>query len=244
MTTKGDFVQVSFSACGDGHGNTAFGSFRMTIEDTTGAEFVADARSITTSERFGLSFAFHDFATVDPHGAWTGVDGGLDVSFVATVDSFDPVAGGTGSLEFTVSGANLVSASGPRIGAFSQAARLTALPGDATFHEQGRERYTGMGTPSATRTESQWDLDAEACTLEFLGCLGIRTEPTFAKHESPPHPYPYAGAIAVVDKDGDFIQVTAGDEDLGTATLSWDIDGVSSSVSTTWACLNDPAACP
>jgi hypothetical protein len=230
--TPGDFVQVSFSGCKDAQGDTAWGSFRMTINEATANEFVTEARSITTSEAFGLSLVFHDYSMFTASGPWVGMDGGLDVSFVATVDT---VAGGTGSLEFTVSGAELVSASGPAAGVVTGGTRLTALAnGDGKFHEQGRELYSGIGTANAEKAESQWDLDAKVCTLQFMGCLNILTDPTFAKRELPAHPYPYAGALTVYDHDGDYIKVTAVNEDTGEARLDWSIDGATGTATTTW----------
>ncbi|HEX9243070.1 MAG TPA: hypothetical protein VF875_11570 [Anaeromyxobacter sp.] len=238
VTTVGDYIQISFSACNDGYGSVAFGSVKMTIEETTGAEFVADATSITSDTAFGLSLVFHDFAATNPDGSWSGVDGDLEVAFLATVEG----VGQGGTMQFQVSGASLVAAGGPSIGAISEATRLTALPGDLTFHELGRELYTGMGTFDATRTESQWDVDAKVCSLAFAGCLDILTDPTFAKHEL--HPYPYVGAIEVSDGAGHYIKVTAVDEDTGAATLAWDVDGTPSTVSTTWGCLDGTAICP
>jgi hypothetical protein len=242
QTSANDFVQVSFVACEDADGNRGFGSFRMTILETNGDDFVADVKSITTSERFGLRFAFSDFATVDPAGAWTGVDGALDVSFVATVDSFDPVAGGTGSLEFAISGARLVSASGPSIGRVSQATALLPVGADPTFHELGRELYTGMGRSSPARTESQFDLDARVCTLERGGCVNFLTAPIFQKLESDLHPY--VGALEVFDDHlpKHFVKVTA--LSATDVEVQWDFGDQTGLVDTTWSCLDGTATCP
>jgi len=238
QSTAGDYVAASFSSCTDVDGNVQYGSFRMTIAQTTGDEFVADAASITKNEDFGLALVFHDFASKAVDGPWSGVDGNLDISFVATVES----VGGAGSLEFQISGASLVGASGPALGKVTQAFKLAPLLGQPSFHELGRELYTGMGTGAAAVAEDQWDLDAHACSLEFLGCLNVLTDPTFAKHASAG--YPYAGALEVYDAAGDYVRVTAVDETTGAATLDWSIDGVSSTVQTTWGCLDGTASCP
>jgi hypothetical protein len=240
QTSANDYVQVSFVACEDADGNRGFGSFRMTILETSGDDFVADAKSITTSERFGLRFAFNDFATVDPSGAWTGVDGALDVTFVATVDSFDPIAGGTGSLEFEISGARLVSANGPSIGRVSQATALLPVGADPTFHELGRELYTGMGRASAARTGSQFDLDARVCTLEMGGCLNFLTDPTFEQLASELHPH--VGALEISDDHLHFVKVTA--LSATAVEVQWDFGDQTGLVDTTWTCLDDNSTCP
>jgi hypothetical protein len=232
QSTAGDYVALSFQACSDGQGGVQYGSFKMTIAETTGDAFVADATSIAKNEAFGLALVFHDFASRSQDGSWSGVDGNLDISFVATVDT---VVGGTGSLEYQISGASLVSASGPAVGTVTKASKLEA------FQELERELYSGIGTPSATVTEGQWSLDAHACSLEFMGCLDLLTDPTFAQHASAT--YPYAGALKVSDALGDFVRVTAVDES-GDVTLDWDILGVTSTVDTTWGCLDGTATCP
>ncbi len=237
-STAGDYVAIWFSACADDLGDVQYGSVRMTIAQTTGDEFVADATSITANEAFGLALVFHDFASKSADGSWSGVDGNLDIDFVATVES----VGGAGSLEFQVSGASLVGASGPAVGTVTQAFKLAPLLGQPSFHELGRVLYSGMGTASATVTEDQWDLDAHACSLEFRGCLNVLTDPTFGKHASAA--YPYAGALELYDAAGDYVRVTAVDETTGAATVDWDIDGVTSTVQTSWGCLNGTASCP
>jgi hypothetical protein len=236
-TSPGDYVQVAFASCDDGAGKVAHGSFRLTIDATPGDDFVADATSITKDATFGLTLAFHDFWSSDAGGAWSGLDGSLSVQFAASVSAQ--------TLTYQVSGTSIEGASGIG-GVTAEAFRIAALPvaagGDGTsFHDLGREVYSGMGTASAAVTETQWDLDARVCTLEFRGCLNLLTSPTFAEHDGAA--YPYTGALTVSDDAGDFVKVAATSED-GSATLSWSLDGGSGSLATCWPYLAHGTSCP
>jgi len=239
MVTAGDYVQIAFANCADGTGSVAHGSFRLTFDTTVYDDFVVDATSITKDSTFALTLAFNNFWSSEADGSWSGINGSLQLSFAASLTNQ--------TFTYQMSGPSIEGASGvgtKTLEGFRIAALPVAAGGDGqSFHDLGREVYAGMGTASAALTESQWDLDARVCSLEFKGCLNILTNPTFAEHADAL--YPYTGALTVSDDLNDWVKVAASTE-AGDATLSWSLPGSTGTLATTWDCLASPSTpgCP
>lgn len=220
VTTAGDWVEVSYAGCtvtGDLGGSAVTnGSFRLTIDQTTGDDFVATPSSITTDRAFGLTIAFDNLVTVLPEdGLWAGTDGDLGVSFVATVAD--------GTITYGISGTEFVQAAG-MAGQVMAGLRLAPLQGQARYHDTAVETFTSLGTVNATHVSSSWDLDARLCTTEMGGCANIQTNPVFLIVD--PNPYPNAGgALTVSDDGGRWVKVTAMDPSTGACRITWSFDG-------------------
>lgn len=218
ITTAGDYVEVSLAGCTEGdQGGTIVmnGSFRLTIDQTTGDEFVTTPSSITDTA-FGLTIAFNNLVTILPQdGVWSGVDGDIGVSLVASVAA--------GTITYGISGTEFVQAVG--MGNQVMAGfRLAPLAGQPKYHDTAVETYTALGTASATHVSASWDLDARLCTTEMGGCANIETNPVFVVTD--PNLYPDAGgALTVSDDAGHWVKATAMNASTGACRITWSFDG-------------------
>lgn len=227
-TQAGDYVEVAFAACNERSAVTD-GSFRVTIDTTSGADLVADVTSITTSESFGLSLAFANYFVTFADGSWSGMNGDMTIAFAA-----DTAAG---TVTYGVSGTSFEEAAYD--GAVTSGLRIGARSGQTGYHDTAVEVYSGMGTPSAHVTEHRWSMDARVCSTEINGCLSLSTNPQFSQLVQ--YAYPSSGALTVSDDAGDWIKVEAVSATTGACTLSWSIDGATGSQSTTWSALEAAA---
>lgn len=219
VTTAGDYAQVAFAGCKPSvePGSPVMnGSFRLTIDQTAGDDFVMAPSSITTDRAFGLTIAFNNYVTVFPQDDfWFGIDGDIGVSFAASVAN--------GTITYGISGTELVQAAGMG-GQVMAGVRLAPLAGQAKYHDTAVETYTGLGTANATHVSASWDLDARLCTTEMGGCANIETNPIFVVTD--PNQYPNAGgALTVSDDAGHWVKVTATDPSTGTCRITWSFDG-------------------
>ena len=230
-TQAGDWVQITYDACKDANGNTGYGSIRIDILRTDGADFMSGPDLMTAGIDYSARLTIDDFATVDATGYLSGVDGDATLS-LRTV-------GGTDLVE-TMTGSHIASVEGSA-GKITAAFLLTG-PGGSGGYSMGASEYYGNGFYSSA-TEADSDFDGRMCSTEIGGCIDVVTNPAFSQrtYES----YPYTGTIKISDGRGAFVQLAA-TSGTGSVDVTYDLDGTGGNppvgpISTTWPCLETEA---
>jgi hypothetical protein len=237
VTTAGDYTQISFEQCTDDFGTVSWGSVRVEITATTGADFLADPTVMAHGVPYGLRMTFADFATVAASGAWSGMDG--DVAVTMTADQTFHV------LTWELSGTSIVGAEGLD-DTLLHAFMLAEITPGAGYSDTFEEWYDhGFDLPPTAAT---WDFDGRVCAHAIGGCLNVTTDPPFS--EFPSDLFPNEGTMTIIADTGAFIELAVVDFEAGTTgavDVTYSFDGVVTfgPFSTTWTCLEaaDSSGC-
>lgn len=239
LTTAGDYIQISFEQCTDAFGTVSWGSLRLEITATTGADFLADPAVMQHGVAYGVRMIFTDFATVTASGAWSGMDG--DVAVTMTADQTFHV------LTWELSGTSIVGADGVD-DTLLHAFMLAEITPGAGYSDTFEEWYDGVDGFDSPPTAATWDFEGRVCALAIGGCLNVTTDPPFSQF--PGDLFPNEGTMTITADSGAFIELAVVGLEAGTTgavDVTYSFDGVITfgPFSTTWTCLEaaDSSAC-